>query len=240
MNSIVLAHNDETDVHQSEYLYHFAITALPLEQTSRCMYKDRINKYIWDSTRKIYFLLKRKRKYKSQNKSDSTGSPTYHAYAERNCAIALVACCNVAPNKPHLQLPCKSDLHVCSTSCCGFGIQKDIKACIDANQKIKNNSHQCLQLKNRHLSPSSLLPHRPGQCAYVQWICVMPRSETDCMQSIIHIPCMDIIFICHLYILSICRYQIYLSCTSCIHADQLFYRVSKAAYLVWLAFNSTS
>jgi len=84
MNSIVLAHNDETDVHQSEYLYHFAITALPLEQTSRCMYKNRINKYIWDSTRKIYFLLKRKRKYKSQNKSDSTGSPTYHAYAERN------------------------------------------------------------------------------------------------------------------------------------------------------------
>ena len=102
------------------------------------------------------------------------------------------------------QLPCKSDLHVCSTSCCGFGIQKDIKACIDANQKIKNNSHQCLQLKNRHLSPSSLLPHRPGQCAYVQWICVMPRSETDCMQSIIqsiiYIPCMDIIFICHLSI----------------------------------------
>jgi len=63
-SSIVLARNDETDVHQSEYLYHFAITAPPLEQTSRCMYKNRINKYMGFHKKDTFFLHKRKRKYK--------------------------------------------------------------------------------------------------------------------------------------------------------------------------------
>ena len=231
MNSIVLA---------QMYINRSICTTLPSlscpqsKPAVACTRIESINIYGIPQERYI-FCIKENANIKVRTKVIPLGAlPTMHM--QRGiCAIALVACCNVAPNKPHLQLPCKSDLHVCSTSCCGFGIQKDIKACIDANQKIKNNSHQCLQLKNRHLSPSSLLHHRPGQCAYVQWICVMPRSETDCMQSIIHIPCMDIIFICHLYILSICRYQIYLSCTSCIHADQLFYRVSKAAYLITLS-----
>ena len=106
-----------------------------------------------------------------------------------------------------------------------------------------NNSHQCLQLKNRHLSPSSLLHHRPGQCAYVQWICVMPRSETDCMRSIIHIPMhgyyiyMSPLYLIHLSLLDLSKlYQLH-TCRSTILQS---FKGSIPRHVVWLAFNQLS